>query len=296
VTSTPIPVAGLTTRPATGTKPLPPHGTEARYRGSRKSGRPGCPCTPCVNAHSRACKRREVERLAGRSPLHPGAPLVKHIERLQESGMSNELIARRAGVAASTIKALVHGITQSCRRSKALRILAVQPGDFDERAERPSIGSRRRLQALYAMRHGVQDLAAATGLAASAVSSIANGHTQQIDALSAAAISRAYQQLSSVRGTSDKAERRATALGWPDPVWWEDYGHIDDPDFDPTSVDQGLSRNELGAVRREEIAHLGSFNLSIEEIASRLDLSVKHVREVLRELRAGERRNRGAVA
>lgn len=295
--TTTTPVAGLTTRPTTGTnRYIPAHGTESRYRGAHNGSWPRCRCNVCVAAHTRACKRRGLERLSGHPPLYPGGPLIQHIKTLNEAGMSNELIARRARVASSTISYLVRGLTKSCLREKALRILAVQPGDFDERAERPSAGSRRRLQALYAIGHNPETISAKTGMAPSAISSITNGHTRQIDAPSAMAIEKAYDLLRNVKGASVKARRRAAQMGWRDPLWWEDMGHLDDPNFNPATAEQELNRDELAKLRREEIEHLASYGFEAEAIADRLNLHISTVRAILHELRTGQRRDRGAAA
>jgi len=294
VTSTESPVAGLTTRPATGT--IPAHGTESRYYGSKAGTWDPCHCKACARAHSLACKRRRLARQNGAQLLVPREQIIGHLEKLIRSGMSRQLIARRAGVSSSTVGYLLNGRTQSCQLKKAARLLAVKPGDFDDTCMRPAVGTQRRIQALYAMGHNATTIARACGLSIGTVRDLSSEDRDRVDESTAGAIRCAYAVMSRQEGTSVQSRRRAERKGWRDPVWWEDYGHIDDPDFDSTAVEEGLSRNELGAVRREEIAHLGSFNLSIEEIASRLDLSVKHVREVLRELRAGERRDRGAVA
>jgi len=285
VTTSQSPVAGLTTRPTTGTTPhIPPHGTQYRYRG-RDGAWDGCRCTPCTNAHTRACKQRELDRLSGRPPMHPGAPVIAHVKTLNEVGMSNDLVARRAGVSPNLLSGLMRGLTKDCRRDTAIRLLAVQAGDFDEIAEVPSTGSSRRIQALYAMGHGQRVLADATGLCESSVSHIANARTKKVDASTAAAICRAYHQLAGTSGSSNAARRRAAQMGWRDPLWWEDMGHIDDPDFDPAAAERPLNTHQQAALRREEIAHLSSYGLGHEEIATRLGMAAAYVRDVLREMR-----------
>ena len=284
MTTTQTPAAGMTPLPAAGTKVLPPHGTQYRYRG-RAGVWPGCRCTPCTRAHSRACKQRELDRLSGKPPLYPGKTVIAHVKALNEVGMSNDLVARRAGVSPNLLSGLMRGLTQSCRRETALRLLAVQLGDFDDIAEVPCTGSSRRIQALYAMGHGQRVLAEATGLCESSVSHIANARTRKVDASTAAAISRTFEQLAGTHGTSEAARRRARLMGWRDPLWWEDMGGIDDPNFDPAIVERELNQRELSALRRQEIEHLASYGFGHEEIASRLDMAAGYVRDVLRDIR-----------
>ncbi|MER7908255.1 hypothetical protein [Streptomyces sp. NPDC096068] len=297
MTSTSSPVAGLSTRPATVTHHyLPPHGTQYRYRGSRNGSWPGCHCEKCTLAHLRASKLRKLGHLRGTPPLVPAGPLLAHIGELNASGMANGLIARRAKVSHNTITCLVQGRTKSCRRAQAARILAVRPGDFDEVAEIPAAGTTRRIRALYAIGHGPKSIAATARLSQSSISHIANRIDRKVDASTAAAVSRAYGQLAGTAGTSDVARRRAVQMGWRDPVWWEDMGRIDDPAFDPATAERELNRDELGALRREEIEHLSSYGCDAETIAKRLHMHLGTVRAVLRELRAGERRDRKKTA
>lgn len=283
MTSTQSPAAEMTRLPAAGTN-LPPHGTPYRYRG-RTGAWPGCRCQPCTRAHSRACKQRELARLSGNPPLYPGDPVIAHVKALNAVGMSNDLVARQAGVSPNLLSGLMRGLTQSCQRKTALRLLAVQPGDFDEIAEVPCTGSSRRLQALYAMGHSQRAIAEATGLCESSVSHIANAKTRKVDASTVAAVSRAYEQLAGTSGSSATARRRARSMGWRDPLWWEDMGHIDDPTFDPDTAERPLNKQEQGALRASEILHLASFGATSEEIATRLGLGRDYVVARLRELR-----------
>jgi hypothetical protein len=282
----------------TAVKYLPAHGTQYRYRGSRTGAWPGCRCTKCTLAHNRAQKGRALAHLAGQPPLYPAEPLVAHIKELASSGMSHALIARRANVAAATISYLTRGLTKSCQRDKALRILAVKPNDFDELAERPSLGSRRRVQALYAIGHNPITIAAAAELDDSTVSHLANGRHDTTDGRTAAAIRQAYQRLASTPGTSRKAKHRAGSLGWRDPQWWEDYGRIDDPNFDPDKADAAIGFRERAKLRREEIIHLAWCGHEPEQILDRLDneVSISTVRQIVQEWRTGQKRDRKQVA
>ncbi|MFF9197302.1 helix-turn-helix domain-containing protein [Streptomyces sp. NPDC014779] len=285
MTSTQTPAAGMTRLPAAGTnRYIPPHGTQYRYRGERNGAWPGCRCDKCTAAHNRACKARRLGSYRGTPARHPGEPVLAHIKTLHEAGMSYDLIARRAGVSHNTIQALVRGVTKTCRRSRALKILAVQPGDFDEVAEIPSAGTRRRVQAMYAMGHSPKVIAVESGMSTSFVSHLANGGPRKVDAPSAAAIHEAYRSLAAVPGASNAARRRAAKMGWRDPLWWEDMGHIDDPAFDPATAEQ-LNFHERAALRAEEILHLASYGTTEEEIARRLGLGKDYVVARLRELR-----------
>jgi AraC-like DNA-binding protein len=85
-------------------------------------------------------------------------------------------------------------------------------------------------------------------------------------------------------GSALKTRNKARREGWPDPLWWEDMGHIDDPDFDPAAaVERELNRDELAALRRQEIAHLAAFGIPEHEIAQRLGMSPHYVHDLIRD-------------
>lgn len=277
------------------TRPLPSHGTQTRYKGARNGSYPPCRCDACKRAHSIGCKKRTLAHLAGQPPLYPGEPLRAHVQHLIERGMSRDLIARRAHVSHATISYLIRGLTQSCRREQALRILAVTPGDFDPVAERPVAGSMRRIRAMYWMGHNPATIAARSGVGISTISHIANGHQQIVQGPVAAAIAAAYRALSTRPGTSTKARRRAIDLGWHGPLAWG--GDIDDPAAQPDATGEqteSIARKRDGH-RNDEIKHLAGFQLPAHEIARRVGLDEQDVSGRLTKWR-GERDRKQAAA
>jgi len=294
VTSIKSPVAGLTTRPATGTNRG--HGSPT-WVFTKK-----CRCEKCRRVKN--AYQRQVYRRRGYGTWQPyidATPTRQHLLMLHNAGISYIQIGEQSGLHENHVRRIANGHSKQVRPETEQAVLALTVEGM-QRKVLPVTGSARRLQALVAIGWPFTTLATYIGLNPRGICRI--NYQPYIFQSTADAIVKAYGQLKDQKpedhGVSLVGAQKSRALarrrGWPDPVWWEDYGHIDDPTFEPTSVDQGLSRNALGDARREEIAHLGSFNLSIEEIADRLGLSVKHVREVLRELRTGERRDRGTAA
>ena len=111
---------------ATAVRPVPPHGSEGRYKGTNNGSRPPCRCQVCIRGNRLAGIRRERVRLAGESNLITAQLLAAHIKTLIDSGMSQSAIARAAGVSQTTISYVLHGKIQSCQRSKGERLLAVK--------------------------------------------------------------------------------------------------------------------------------------------------------------------------
>lgn len=264
----------------TATRKLPAHGTEYRYRGPVDGSWPGCRCEACTQAQARGGKVRRLQHFRGEGPLHPGAPVVEHIKRLHDSGMSYALIARRAKVSDATITFLARGITKNPKREVALRILAVKRADFDSRAKRPAFRSIRRLRALYAIGHNPETIAPIAELDVSTVSHVANGRYETVAATTEEGVRKAYNRLCTTAGSSAQAKRRAVSLGWGGPLAWDD---IDDPEAKPeqSAPYQPVAENGRDSMRMAEIEHLYLLGESPESIAKQLDGNEKYVRDLI---------------
>ena len=266
---------------STTARQLPPHGTEYRYRGPMDGSWPGCRCAKCTHAQHRGGKVRRLQHLRGQGPLHPGAPVIEHIEMLHNVfGMSYALIARRAGVSDATVTYLVRGVTKNPKRDNARRILAVKPADFDSDAIRPAFRSVRRLRALYAIGHNPETIGAATGLDQSAISHLTNGRHDTVKASTESKIRGAYVRLSTIPGPSEKARRRAASLRWNGPLDWD---NIDDPNCQPETgphrrrTDPDARTKVYADVSR--VAELTAAGRSAQQIADELGC---HKRTVVR--------------
>jgi hypothetical protein len=237
----------------------PPHGTDARYKGART--RPPCRCTPCTRAHRQADIKRELVRQRGGCNRVPIGEVLPHIQMLLDSGMSQTLIARQAGISQSLISYVITGRNKTVQTAKARRILAVQPRRFDGNAERPAVGSIRRVRALYSLGHGRAAISQGSGLSVASISLLAEGRWNVIDNRAATALAAVYEELGRQRGTSWKNERRARAEAWAPPGAWDD---IDDPAAVPDwtgvcGTDRGYwvhKRQQLPTCARCEAAHV----------------------------------------
>lgn len=278
----------------TATRPTPAHGTEARYQGA--AGRPGCRCTECTRGWSRAGQRRRLAHLEGRPPKLPASPVTEHINNLLDAGMSISRIAKLAGVGRDTISDHSRSVFPTILRNRATRILAVRPDDRDNNGLVPALGTRRRLQTLYAAGHGAYLIASkANGLTPRAIDYILNGQRSSVTIATRDAVATAYTALAAKAGSSPTSRTRAVAAGWPGPGYW-DADDFDNPDFQPATGATRIGRDELAAHRRAEVEHLDSFGLSENDIAGRLGMAVSTVKGIVLELRRGERRNRKQIA
>jgi hypothetical protein len=278
-----------------------PHGY-ARYRLD------GCRCYTCAWERSQYDDNRTRAITAGTwQPWVDAEPVRVHVAFLRSCDMGLRPIAALAGVDRKRLQAILTGRPErgtgpqvKVRPALAAAVLAVEP-TLENLA--PStlinpVGTQRRLQALVAMGWPQQHLADRLGMTpANFGTMIRREHVLVRRALQVRAL---YDQLwradprqdGATEVGIDRALKAAAANGWAPVGAWDD-DTIDDPQATPwTGDDQRLNRDELAAVRREEIQHLIGFNFSEEEIAARLDMGLSTVRAIVQELKTGQRRER----
>lgn len=247
----------------TAVKPLPPHGSEARYQGA--TGRPGCRCTTCVTGWTRAGQRRLLARLAGRPPKVATDEVTAHLQKLLAANMSISAIARAADVSRDTVREHARSLHPFIRRGHAARILAVRPEHADLNCRVPSLGSRRRIQALYAAGHGAYIIAKHTDdLTPRAIDYILRGSRATVTIATRNAITNAYRALSGQDASNPRTKSRAQREGWPGPDYW-DEDEFENPDFEPATQatprfielgENGLELEAQGHTREQAAARL----------------------------------------
>ncbi|HEX6518299.1 MAG TPA: hypothetical protein VF049_22250 [Nocardioidaceae bacterium] len=269
---------------------IPDHGTTARAFST------GCHCTPCRDAKN--AYQRQTYRLRGYGQWQPyvdAGPTREHLHMLHNAGVSYQQIADQSGLSYGNLRRIVSGATKRVRPDTQGVVLALTVEGM-RRKLLPSAGSARRLQALLAVGWPLVRLAPHIGVSEYGINRLI--HQPYVFRDTAASVAAVYERLKDLKPEehgvplvgAQKSRALARRRGWPDPVWWEDYGHIDDPDFDPATVEQRLTRDEQGALRREEITHLAEFGLGRHEIAARLGLAPGYVRDLMRQLGVGEYR------
>jgi hypothetical protein len=255
--------------------------------------------------------RRHVHRRQGYGTWQPyvdAEPARQHILNLRSYGIGHERTAELAGLPASVLAALLYEMGGRPRRTKIrpeteAKILSVQarPELIADGQMIDGTGTRRRLQALAAAGYPFLRLGEHLPLHPAQVGRTAVG--SHVHARTARAVTALYDRLKNeaptdhgiTPGAALKARNRAAREGWREPAYWDDMGRIDDADFDPAATEKPLGRNELAALRREEILHLTRFGATPEQIKDRLsgdDLSLSHIRAVVAELRTGKKADR----
>lgn len=249
------------------------HGTVTRYRQYAKGEQRCEACRAAYSDYNRANHALKMKYSERRQI--PGDAVKKHIDRLVRLGLSGESIARRADVAATTVRRIQAG--HKTRVHIARRIMAVTA---DNVSRGPVIGTRRRIQALRRIGWPCSAIAKAGGIDLATVKELsredcrATTTRRYIDAVAVA-----YDRLSMQLGPSVRTVTIATAHGWPPPLAWDD-DKIDDPRARPAGVGQGPQVHSLDTIldAAEVIASEGG---TWRHLADRLGMNVHSVKKRL---------------
>ncbi|MEU2924156.1 hypothetical protein ABZ636_03715 [Streptomyces sp. NPDC007251] len=260
----------------------PPHGSEARYKGSKK--RPPCRCRTCINGWTRAGQKRLLGRLEGRPASVPAKPVTSHLNMLLAANMTHQQIAGVSGVDVSTVRAHAAGRFPNIHRTTAEKLLAVRPLRRPTTGWVPALGAIRRCRALYTLGHGPKAIAAANpDLQLRTVEYIVRGKRIYITAACHNAVSDAYRALCQTTGPSDQVRQRAAKEGWHGPLAWDD---IDDPNEQPdTEGVVRLIKRPKAFIDLELVARRTAQGHTAEQIAAEIGC---HIRSVVRARRRAE--------
>ncbi|MGH3585713.1 MAG: hypothetical protein ACRDQ0_05275 [Pseudonocardia sp.] len=265
--------------------------------GERRCYLRGCRKPECTNANKQYCKQYRTDLyLHGprRVDIQPYLAIVNHYI---DHGWSYAQIGKLAGCCETVAFNLHKGITKQLSRKAATQLdtLPATPPSTPARGNVDPTGTIRRGQALYRIGHTVRAMAPEIGIDEASLSRILTRPVSFVYGSTATAMTVLYSRWQGTPGNSTANRNRAETRGWPDPTWWEDMGHIDDPNFNPHAAED-LGSRELAALRRAEVEHLASYGCTAVEINNRVDLKLSTIRQILQELRTGHRRDRRTAA
>jgi DNA-binding CsgD family transcriptional regulator len=246
----------------------------------------GCRTDACTRANYQYMSGLRLDHHRGRHRRTDATQTRHHIERLTATGWTQAQIARTAGIAHRTIGGIINGQPAVfVTTARAVLNIPIGPPPADQR-DVDATGTVRRVRALIAIGWPLARLAPRFGLYVTALGRIANGQLQHVRVTTADTIAAAYRHLAGMPGPSRRARNEAMRRGWHGPAAWDERT-IDDPAARPETAgsEPVLNRDQLAALRREEIAHLAGFGVGAVEIASRLGVGVSTVTGVLRQLR-----------
>lgn len=273
---------------STAPRPLPPHGSLSRHKYH------GCKCETCYEGYRVYQRSRYRKQGYGTwQPYVDAEPIRQHLLALREQGIGFTQVAEIAGLHAATVGGFLYplGANRPCKKRAtpevAEKILAVTAENATVH-HTEALGTRRRLQTLAAAGWPMKTLGPHIGVHPATVARLMN--QECVYGSTARAVADAYRKLAGERpedhgvtpGTALKMRNRAARNDWPGPDYWDDDA-FDDPEFIPATSDE-LGRNQVGALRRQEIAHLASYGIPEHQIADRLGMARDYVHDLIRDM------------
>jgi hypothetical protein len=274
------------------------HGDARRYRR-------GCRCNLCKAGANRSNIKNRYLRQTGRATMRPADRAADHLLLLRAAGLDDKEIRKQTRICPDVMYRILRREGVIHARTEA-RITSVpipeKPGTSSNRAYIPGHGTIRRLRALVAAGWFQAELARRLGkdkenlkqiIDRSEGGQVAQYVADEVRALYAELHNQKPEEHGLPSRYTERARKTAAARGWAPPEYW-DEDDLDNHDFKPATSEEELSKNQLGALRRAEIEHLITFNLSHADIAARLGMSENYVRDIAREITTGVRRIRPA--
>lgn len=274
---------------------------EAFDHGDPKRYRRGCRCTKCTKAASAEGRKNRYLLQTGRGSQCATERAARHIHLLRAANLSDAEIQNRANTHPDVMYRILRG-EGTIHRDTERRILAVAIPTTPEGkagARISALGTRRRLRIL-----------ATEGWPAAELGRRCNRHKKYISYLQgdqgsdliriwvARDIADLYTALRDLRPEdagvphhfAERTRARAADKGWLGTAYWDD-DDLDNPEADPGKP---LKRDELAALRRDEILHLARFGFEPETICQRLndEVSLTHIRDIVNQHRTGHKRDR----
>lgn len=197
-----------------------------------------CARNGCSQAVVKAgwCRRHyQHQRLLGNAGRVPAGPAAEHVRRLVAAGATVTGVARAAGLPMSTVSKTLNCPGKTMIMKTAERLLSVKPAVVTRLV--PTLGVRRRYEAMLRVGHHSLDIAAAIGVGRGGF--LRWMQQDAVPAALAAKVEVLYQDLAFRPGSSAATQSRAKMLGYQSAMAWDD---IDDPNEKPWVEAEGASR------------------------------------------------------
>lgn len=181
--------------------------------------RTGCRCDVCKAANTRKVKEY---RLRGPQSIDP-APVRDHVTLLRAAGMSQNTIAKKAGLSISTINRFVYPKYYGKRmlRHNAAKILAIKPGE-DPQEIVSAIPTQRRIRALMWMGWDQDSITERSGISSSVLCAVSTGRRKHVRISTHNSMKRLYDEISMIHGPSERVAKWAEHRRWLPPLAWDD--------------------------------------------------------------------------
>lgn len=282
------------------TKPLPKHGTTARYDR-------GCHEACCRDVHNAARRRRyRLQGYGQWQPFTEAEPVRQHVRNLMTAGVGWKRVAKLAGVHASVVSLLLYGkngrLRPTLRTENAEKILAVKPPTahtVPDNKPVDNVGTRRRLEALGCRGYSCARIAQEVGVWPETARAWLHGglvearHARAVAELFVRWEMRDAEANGVMALTAAQTRARAKRLGWQPPMAW-DLESIDDPDAQPLDWERSADRQSAAELIEDAEFIVRTTGVSFKKAADRLGVH-RHTLEKARE-RTAARAKREQVA
>lgn len=227
------------------------HGTELAYI------QDACRCPDCTEAMRRDRDRRRKEQIMGiNNALVDPTPARQHVRKLMAHGMGITHITAASGVPGLTVSNLIYSDRPTVQRITADSLLAVKL-EPQPHGRVPSVGARRRMQALACLGWTTEAMADMAGISRRTAQYVINHKSDTTEYQVHAKIGALFERLcltpppeatSRQKRAAGRARRVSREKGWVPPLAWDD---IDNPDAQP----QGIAKPHQRTIpTREDIA------------------------------------------
>lgn len=259
----------------------PRHGTYPGGQAHIKAGDKLKTCPPCHQAFLRYRRRRRYDISLGRPRQVPTGPVVDHLHRLRDRGVTVLAVAEMAGVSTSLIDELLNRPRPMMRSDNAAALLATKPDPVPS-GHTVGIGTIRRIRALGAIGWSMADIERASGgkVKLETLRDISSTERPTVTTQTRDAVAAAFEKLcmtTPIGRTAAQVRVKAAQKGWPPPLAYND---IDDPNEEPRGWQYKPMRSGVGCRvdkgdRLGDLLEVDDLGLGVSEACRRLDISRK---------------------
>jgi transcriptional regulator with XRE-family HTH domain len=234
------------------------HGTRAAYVSDR------CRCRPCRDAHRTYENQRVKNRAYGQVAFVDAQPVREHVAALRAAGVGWKTVAKRAGIAISTMAHILHGNSvvgpdRQIRPETAAAILAVTADELADGALVPAHATWERIHSLIALGYTRAWISAQLGNTNRALQL----DRWQVTAAHERAVAELVDTYAHVPAPPSVGQRRSLAeaarFGWLPPLvggdFVDEYADVEvsADDVDDIAVERATAGDQVSLTRSERV-------------------------------------------
>lgn len=237
--------------------------------------RHNCHCRPCLDAQSSRQRARYRAHAYGRPPKVDATAARQHLLTLVEAGMGHERIAA-AGLARQTVERIISGRAVTCTRRIHEVIMAIAPNSRMV----PTVGARRRMQALALLGWTNRDLAPLVGRTPESLAATMRRSatiSRDLHERIASVHSRLWNTPAPISAASKRVRTEARLKGWVPTAAWDDIDTDDAPSLGDAPQ---AGRTKSSRIHPDDVAWMLRTNTTSWAAAERLGVTRAYLLEL----------------